>query len=153
MSIGLNRISFAPKWKSLIDYSFFDQSDPNSIQSISNFELDSFFFLVKTGPKGLVWRLNKWPCNPGKYRSVLIQQGTCRRHGFSTELGGLEETVRCVRSSRCPVLYLCRTTLQASADSVSPREKVRRRLCYVRVVKGGLRRKVCLLYTSPSPRD
>ena len=31
--IGLNRSSLAPKWKRLLGYSFFGQSDPNSIQS------------------------------------------------------------------------------------------------------------------------
>ena len=35
MSVGLNRISLAPKWKCLLDYSFFGQSDPNSNQSNS----------------------------------------------------------------------------------------------------------------------
>ena len=36
LSNGLNRISLAPTWKCLLGYSFFDQSDPNSIQSNSN---------------------------------------------------------------------------------------------------------------------
>ena len=35
LSIGLNRISIAPQWKCLFGYSFFDQSDSNSLQSNS----------------------------------------------------------------------------------------------------------------------
>ena len=53
--------SLAPQWKCLLGYSFFDRSEPNSIQPNSESRIGLTFFSLKRALRGLFWRENrKW---------------------------------------------------------------------------------------------